>query len=106
MPARQRPAIGLLQQAVAIDTGFAMAWRKLAVALSNSGGSTASAVDAATRAYTHRDRLPELERYQTTAFYFWKVEQEDDKAIAAYRAVLAIDPERSYLACQSCRDLE
>ena len=69
-----------------------MAWRKLAVALNNSGGSAASAVDAATRAYTHRDRLPELERYQTTAFYFWKVEQDYDKGIAAYRAVLAIDP--------------
>ncbi len=86
-------AIGLLRQAVSVDTGFAMAWRKLAVALSNSGGSGASATDAATRAYTHRDRLPERERYQTTAFYFWKVEQDRDKAVAAYRSVLGIDPE-------------
>ncbi|HTS89316.1 MAG TPA: protein kinase, partial [Gemmatimonadales bacterium] len=86
-------AISLLRQAVSIDTGFAMAWRKLAVALNNSGGSTASAIDATTRAYAHRDRLPERERYQTTAFYFWKVENDRDKAIAAYRAVLAIDPE-------------
>ncbi len=86
-------AIALLRQAVSIDTSFAMAWRKLAVALSNSGGSGASAFDAATRAYTHRDRLPERERYQTTAFYFWKVENDRDKAIAAYRSVLGIDPE-------------
>jgi tetratricopeptide (TPR) repeat protein len=86
-------AIVLLRQAVTIDTGFAMAWRKLSVALGNSGGSGASATDAATRAYTHRDRLPERERYQTTAFYFWKVENDRDKAVAAYRSVLGIDPE-------------
>jgi len=86
-------AITLLQQAVSIDTGFAMAWRKLSVVLSNSGGSGASAIDAATRAYAHRDRLPERERYQTTAFYYWKVENDRDKAIAAYRSVLGIDPE-------------
>ena len=54
-------AISLLKQAVAIDSGFAMAWRKLAVAYSNSGSGQAL-VDAATRAYAHRDRLPEMER--------------------------------------------
>ena len=34
-------AIPLLQQAIALDTGFAMAWRKLAVAIANSQGSRA-----------------------------------------------------------------
>ncbi|HKV75785.1 MAG TPA: protein kinase [Gemmatimonadales bacterium] len=86
-------AIALLKQAVALDSGFAMAWRKLAVAYSNSGGSQALIHDAATRAYAHRDRLPELERAQADAFYYWRVEQDDDKAIEAYRAVLHLSPD-------------
>ena len=86
-------AISLLKQAVAIDSGFAMAWRKLAVAYSNSGSGQALVNDAATRAYAHRDRLPEMERDQTVAFYFWRVENDRDKAAEAYRAVLRIDPE-------------
>lgn len=85
-------SIAQLKQAVAIDSGFAMAWRKLAVALNNSSGSTAEAVTAATRAYDHRDRLPALERYQTTAYYFWKVDFRLDQAISAYRSVLGINP--------------
>jgi tetratricopeptide (TPR) repeat protein len=90
---KNEQAITLLKQAVAADSGFAMAWRKLAVAYSNSGGSQALIHDAATRAYLHRDRLPELERDQADAFYFWRVEQDDDKAIEAYRAVLHISPD-------------
>jgi tetratricopeptide (TPR) repeat protein/tRNA A-37 threonylcarbamoyl transferase component Bud32 len=86
-------AISLLKQAVAIDTGFAMAWRKLAVAYSNSGSGQALVNDAATRAYAHRDRLPEMERDQTVAFYFWRVENDRDKAAEAYRAVLRLDPD-------------
>ncbi|HTO73361.1 MAG TPA: protein kinase [Gemmatimonadales bacterium] len=86
-------AISLLKQAVAIDSGFAMAWRKLAVSYSNSGGSQALINDAATRAHAHRDRLPELERAQADAFYYWKVEVDDEKAIDAYRAVLRLNPE-------------
>ena len=54
-------AIPLLQEAVAIDTGFAMAYRKLAVVYGNLGGNEAGQVAAATRAFSHRDRLPELE---------------------------------------------
>jgi tetratricopeptide (TPR) repeat protein/tRNA A-37 threonylcarbamoyl transferase component Bud32 len=86
-------AISLLKQAVALDSGFAMAWRKLAVAYANSGGSQALINDAATRAHVHRDRLPEMERAQADAFYYWRVEEDDDKAIEAYRAVLHLNPD-------------
>jgi len=34
-----------------------------------------------------------MERDQTVAFYFWRVENDRDKAAEAYRAVLRIDPE-------------
>jgi tetratricopeptide (TPR) repeat protein len=86
-------AIKLLGQAIAVDTGFAMAYRKLAVALDNSGADATRIVEAATKAYEHRERLPEVERYQTTAYYFWDVDWNPEKIEAAYRSVLAINPD-------------
>ncbi len=86
-------AITLLQQAITLDTGFAMAYRKLAVALGNSLGSTAAAVDAAKRAYQHRDRLTEIERYQTEAYYYFMVDFDPEKQISAYRAILELKPD-------------
>src|SRR6266704_1465457 len=53
--------ITLLQEATALDTGFAMAYRKLAVQLSNTGGPPSGIYAAATAAFRHRDRLPPLE---------------------------------------------
>jgi eukaryotic-like serine/threonine-protein kinase len=86
-------AVSLLQQAIALDSGFAMAWRKLAVALYNSRGSGAQAVAAATKAYQHRDRLTEVERYQTTAYYFLSVDYKPEQAISSYRAILELKPD-------------
>ncbi|HET8648862.1 MAG TPA: protein kinase, partial [Gemmatimonadales bacterium] len=88
-------AIPLLRQAVAIDTGFAMAWRKLAAALGGSGTDPVATKDAATRAYRLRDRLPELERQATIAFYYTIANYDEGKAIEAYRRMLAIDSSSS-----------
>jgi len=85
-------SVPLLQQATAIDTGFAMAWRKLAAELSNLNYPFAPMADASTRAYRHRDRLPEVEQQATIAWYFDNVDVDHEKAIQAYRAMLAIDP--------------
>jgi tetratricopeptide (TPR) repeat protein/tRNA A-37 threonylcarbamoyl transferase component Bud32 len=85
-------SIALLQEATALDTGFAMAWRKLAAVLGNTSGSTASVIDATTRAFRHRDRLPELERQATIAYYYNNVDYDEEKTEAAYQAMLAIDP--------------
>ncbi|HMA01562.1 MAG TPA: hypothetical protein VKP02_04285, partial [Gemmatimonadaceae bacterium] len=84
-------AIALLEEATALDTSFAMAWRKLAAVLGNSSGSTAKIIDATTRAFRHRDRLPELERQATIAYYYDNVDFDQEKKEAAYRAMLAID---------------
>ncbi len=85
-------AIPLLQQAIAKDSGFAMAWRKLAVAIGNSFGSVDQQVTATTRAYQHRDRLPAIERDITTAYYYTTVDVREDSIEAAYHRVLAMDP--------------
>jgi tetratricopeptide (TPR) repeat protein len=88
-------AAALLRQAVAVDSGFAMAWRKLAVVISNDFGSQTDVVDAATRAYRHRSRLPELERHLTTAYYFNTADFDRARVEAAYRAALAVDPDNA-----------
>ncbi|HET9038766.1 MAG TPA: protein kinase [Gemmatimonadales bacterium] len=84
-------AIPLLQEAVAIDTGFAMAYRKLAVVYGNLGGNEAGQVAAATRAFSHRDRLPELEGDLTAGYYHQFVDYDPAKAAAAYRAALNVN---------------
>ncbi|MFL5496261.1 MAG: protein kinase domain-containing protein [Gemmatimonadales bacterium] len=88
-------AIPMLERAIALDSGFAMAWRKLAVALQNSRASEERIVAATTRAYQHRDRLPEIERQLTIAYYYSAVDMDPAKEEAAYRRVLAISPENS-----------
>jgi tetratricopeptide (TPR) repeat protein len=90
---REEEAIPLMQQATAIDTSFAMAWRKLSVLIGNNGGSQSQAAAAVTHAYQHRDRLSELEKQATIAHYFNLVDHDPPKEIAAYRAMLAIDPD-------------
>ena len=87
--------VAVLQEAVALDTGFAMAYRKLAVLLGNMGGNETGQVAAATRAYSHRDRLPELEADLTTGYYHQFVDYDPAKTIAAYRAALSINPDNT-----------
>jgi len=93
--ARQEEAIPLLEEAVAMDTGFAMAYRKLAALLSNIGASNVRIVDAASRAYAHRDRLPELERDLAVAYYHSSVDFDPAKAMGAYRSALVLDPDNT-----------
>jgi len=84
-------SVPLLQQAVAIDTGFAMAWRKLAVELGNIGASFQQQVDAVTKAYAHRDRLTPTERDLTVAYYYSVADFDVSRIIAAYRDLLTFD---------------
>ena len=87
-----RRAVELLRQAVALDSNFAMAWRRLAAFASNAGQGDLSD-SAATRAYTLRDRLGERERLQVVATYHWLVADEPVLAIDAYRSLLDKYPE-------------
>ncbi len=90
---RYEEAIPLLEDAVALDSGFAMAHRKLAVALSNLNRDPQRQLEAATRAYAHRDRLPEIERGLATGYYYGSVDLDRAKEGAAYRSVLARNPD-------------
>jgi tRNA A-37 threonylcarbamoyl transferase component Bud32/tetratricopeptide (TPR) repeat protein len=85
-------AIAALERAVALDTMFAMAYRKLAVAISNTIGPREREVWAITRAYRHRDRLTERERYLTIAWYARAVSFDRQQEAAAYEALLERNP--------------
>ncbi|MGH7629540.1 MAG: protein kinase domain-containing protein, partial [Gemmatimonadales bacterium] len=86
-------AIPVLEEAIALDSGFGMAYRKLAVALNNSFGSLTRQVTATQQAYELRDRLPAVERELATAYYYSAVEGDAAKEAAAYRSLLSRDPD-------------
>ncbi len=85
-------AAALLQEAVAADSTFAMAWRKYSVISRRAGLPFSLSLAAAQRAYDLRDRLPPLERQLAIANYYTSVENDPDRAIAAYKAALEVNP--------------
>ena len=85
-------ALELLREAVELDTAFAMAWRRLAVALDNAQRDRPAALAAISTAYRHRDRLTEMERALTEAYYYTRGPEPDrQRALAAYEAALRLD---------------
>ncbi|HUH12486.1 MAG TPA: tetratricopeptide repeat protein, partial [Longimicrobiales bacterium] len=77
----------LLERALALDSTFAMAWRKLAVVLGNANSEPERRRVATTRAYELRERLSERERLITEAFYH-DAEDDEERAKGAYRTLL------------------
>ena len=89
-------AMALLEEAVALDTAFAMAYRKLGVIMGNRMLSRAGRIDALTRAYQHRERLTEREGYLAAAAYHTSITGEEERAIQAFEALLELDPDDSW----------
>src|SRR5690606_38180510 len=84
-------ATRLLREAVALDSNFAEGWRKLAVAIRNSGAFAPSVGDSAIRrAYQLSDRMTERERDGVLAYYYFGSPGYDRaKAIETYQRMLA-----------------
>jgi tetratricopeptide (TPR) repeat protein len=89
-------AMQLLEEAIGLDTTFAMAYRKLAIVLSNSDERRSRAVEAATKAYHYRDRLTDRERHLVVAAYHSVVTGNRDQVISAYRTLLDLYPDDTY----------
>src|SRR5207249_8791261 len=81
------------EEAVALDTGFAMAYRKLAVIGFNTFAAPSRMAAVSTKAFRHRDRLAPLERHLAVANYYTFAEFDRAKAAAAYRAALEVEPD-------------
>lgn len=84
---------GLLEEAVRLDTTFATAYAALGTHLANLGEERGLQVDAFERAYRHRDRLTEEERYSLLALYYSIVRDEPQRSVSAWESVLDLDPE-------------
>ena len=85
----------LLQDAVSLDTGFAMAYRKLAVEYSNRG-LVEKGQAYYEKAYAHIDRLSDPERYLLLGSYYGQGRHQDAaKAQAAYERLLEIQPDNT-----------
>jgi tRNA A-37 threonylcarbamoyl transferase component Bud32/tetratricopeptide (TPR) repeat protein len=85
-----RKAIGLFEQAIAKDSGFAAAYVQLAYSLGNARMQPERRDSLFDRAYRLRARLPESERYAVEGAY---LQRQGDRraAIAAYEHAASID---------------
>jgi TolB-like protein len=79
----------MLEEAVELDPGFAMAWRKLGLTRTGGLGRRIAAFE---RAYELRDRLTERERLLTEATYYSQVTRDHQGAITAYELLIELDP--------------
>ncbi len=78
-------AVLQLKKAVAIDSQFAMAWRKLGVAYGNGRFGDGLSDSAYAKAFQYRDRLPGLERLRAEGSYYFSVLQDRPRAEQVYR---------------------
>jgi tetratricopeptide (TPR) repeat protein len=91
--ARDAEAVRLLQQAVALDSNFAMAWRKLSVAILHLGNDREGEVAAIGRAYALRSRLSPREANHIEAYYFNNVLNDRTKSIPSYERLITSWPD-------------
>ncbi|HET9232996.1 MAG TPA: serine/threonine-protein kinase, partial [Candidatus Eisenbacteria bacterium] len=91
----QDRAIALLNEAVALDTTFAMAYRKLATVLGNFDRDPVKVYEATMKAFRLRERLPDRERYLTEGSYY-RFLNENDKAATSYQKILEMNPGDSW----------
>jgi len=90
-------SLKLLEEAIALDSTFALAWWVLGGTLLTTG-EQARGIDAVTRAFELRDQANERERYLIMGFYYDVVTGEKEKAAQAYRDLLALDPKDTSLS--------
>ena len=86
-------AVSLLDEAISLDSNFAMAYRKLSIVLGNMGNAE-RAMQAIERAYALRDRVPEAERLALLGVYYQHGPHPDRaKEIESYEQLFARYPE-------------
>jgi TolB-like protein len=89
-------AVALLKEAVAIDSSFAEAWRKLAVASANGNIAKALEIDSyRTRAFIYRERLSPQERIRAEITYYGLRDQQ--RQLAAYEEFVALTNDSLWL---------
>ena len=87
-----REAIPLYEKAVALDPGFAMAYRGMAAAYSNLGYAEKER-ETIQKAMELRDRISDRERYQIEGNFYYQSEKTYEKAIEAFNKLLELYPD-------------
>ena len=87
--------VALLEEALALDSTFAMAWRKLGVETWNNQ-EDARSVAALRKAYQYRERLTDRERYLTLSSYHAWVTGDRERSIIELRTLLDSYPDDYY----------
>jgi tetratricopeptide (TPR) repeat protein len=85
----------LMEEAIALDSAFAMAYEGRAACNQNLGRNPAQQVSDRIRAYEMRDRMTEEERLRATAIYHQYVTDDRRQAIEAWEAYAARFPDRA-----------
>ncbi len=91
---KYRESIQMMEKAVAIDRGFAMAYRSMAVGYSNLL-LTSQKQTCLKKAFELTGRLSDRERYTIEGDYYRESERSYDKAVAAYERLLELYPDES-----------
>jgi tetratricopeptide (TPR) repeat protein/tRNA A-37 threonylcarbamoyl transferase component Bud32 len=82
----------LMDEAIALDSGFAMAYRKLAIELNNRGLQRLRVMDLLQKGYDNMDRLSETERLTLLGSYYTSGPRPDiARAVSAYESLLEVD---------------
>lgn len=87
-------AIRLLREATTLDTTFAEAYRTLGAQLNNIAGSRKEQIDALTRAFRFRERLPARMQHFVAGSYYSTVGGDVRAALGEYQA--AVDADTSF----------
>jgi serine/threonine protein kinase/tetratricopeptide (TPR) repeat protein len=85
-------SVPFFRRAVQLDPDFALAHARLGTVLSNLSDN-AEAEKATRRSYELRDKVSDRERWYIDARYYTTVERNNDKAIDAYRLLIATYPD-------------
>ncbi|MGB5659099.1 MAG: protein kinase [Thermoanaerobaculia bacterium] len=89
---KNEESIALLEKAVELDPGFAMALRKLAVVLGNEDRDEESQ-EYSRRAVENSDRLPAKEKYLVQAYHYSDYPETWGKGVEAYQKLIEIEPD-------------
>ena len=85
-------SIALMEKAVAIDPGFAMAYRSMSTAYANLG-FRAKADEYREKAMVFADRISDHERWLIEGTFYYRSEKTYDKAIEAFKKVVDLYPD-------------
>jgi tetratricopeptide (TPR) repeat protein len=88
-------AASLCEEATRIDTAFATAYIHLSITLGNLGVDRPKQLGAIIKAYRHRDRLPEAERYHAIGMYHIDITGDLRQAAQAFRNATELDPQQA-----------